>query len=400
MTVIEQGQQIQDHTPGNGDNFLYVNSTTQCEGEKARIMTTTYFPASLAVCRLRFWFWTSNSPKTGMLKVYVAEEYGMDILMWAATGNKRNAWTYASVALSSNSPFKVAFEVESGVNEPIEFALDDISFTPECVSGGPIVPQPPTCSSGQFTCIYVKQCVPLSSKCNMMEDCADGSDEMACPTGQPNTDPPSLCKETEFQCANQSCIPSLLRCDGVTDCTFNEDEANCPINDCFNGSLLCLSTNSCIPVSQRCDGVIDCIDFAPDESSCSDCPDSYCKNGGTCNKEQVPICQCGKEWKGNRCHLKAETPWRPSPGSLQNDTWTGLIIGLALLLIEIAVTVSCLLSKRKLPRTKPEEIFNIAFANPLYEVQGIKVSCSNDVITTSFANPLYGTATGAKGETP
>lgn len=43
---------------------------------------------------------------------------------------------YANVVLSSNSPFKVAFEAEVGANELTEFALDDISFTPECMAGG------------------------------------------------------------------------------------------------------------------------------------------------------------------------------------------------------------------------------------------------------------------------
>ncbi|XP_062977317.1 MAM and LDL-receptor class A domain-containing protein 1 [Elgaria multicarinata webbii] len=348
--AIEQGGPAKDHTPGNGHNFLYVNSSIQQEGDRARIVTTKYFPASLGICRLRFWFWPWNSPKIGTLKVYTVEEFGMDILMWATTGNKKSTWTYANVVLSSNSPFRVAFEAEVGANEPVEFALDDISFTPECASGGPIAPQPPTCGSDRFTCMYVKQCVPLSAKCNGVEDCTDGTDEIACPPETPTTDSPRLCKETEFHCANQ-CIPSLLRCDGVSDCRFNEDEANCPIKDCFNGSLLCPSTNSCIPASQRCDGIVDCIDFAPDESSCSECPEGYCKNGGTCNKEPFPICQCGKEWKGNRCHVEAEPPLTPSSGSLQNDALTGLGIGLAFLLIEAVVAVSCILSKRKLPRT-------------------------------------------------
>ncbi|XP_060136786.1 MAM and LDL-receptor class A domain-containing protein 1 isoform X4 [Zootoca vivipara] len=415
-TVTEPGDLPKDHTPGNGHNFLYVNSSTQQKGDRARIVTTQYFPASLGICTLRFWFWPFNSPEIGLLKVYAIEEFGMDILMWAATGNIKNTWTYAKVVLSSNSPFKVAFEAEVGAIEPIEFALDDISFTPECASGGPIVPQPQTCGSDRFTCSYIKQCVPLSAKCNGVEDCTDGTDEMACPTEQPTTGSPRHCKEVEFQCANQSCIPSLLRCDGVADCRFNEDEASCPIKDCFNGSLLCPSTNSCIPVSRRCDGIVDCIDFAPDESSCSDCPEAYCKNGGTCNKEPVPICQCEKEWKGNRCHMKAKSPPTPSSGSLQNDTWTGLGIGLAFLLIEIAVAVSCILSKRKLPRTKQEEILKTAFDNPLYEARsvksteyaaslGVQISVSpwqaqqelfrsNDTMAPSFANPLYGTTTG------
>ncbi|XP_060136788.1 MAM and LDL-receptor class A domain-containing protein 1 isoform X6 [Zootoca vivipara] len=135
-TVTEPGDLPKDHTPGNGHNFLYVNSSTQQKGDRARIVTTQYFPASLGICTLRFWFWPFNSPEIGLLKVYAIEEFGMDILMWAATGNIKNTWTYAKVVLSSNSPFKVAFEAEVGAIEPIEFALDDISFTPECASGG------------------------------------------------------------------------------------------------------------------------------------------------------------------------------------------------------------------------------------------------------------------------
>ncbi|KAJ7322263.1 hypothetical protein JRQ81_018550, partial [Phrynocephalus forsythii] len=321
-TVIEQEDLSRDHTPGNGHNFLYVNSSTRQEG-RAKIVTTRAFPASLGICRLRFWFWMCSSPNIGILKVFTVEEFGMDLLMWAATGKQSRTWSYANVLLSSNRPFKVAFEAEAGANQAVEFALDDISFTPECESGGFVAPQPPTCNSGQFTCVYVKQCVALTAKCNRMEDCADGSDEMACPTENPTAASPRLCKDTEFQCANQLCIPSLLRCDGVPDCMLNEDEANCSIKDCSDGSLLCPSTNSCIPVSQLCDGIADCIDFAPDESSCS-------------------------------------------------DTWTGLGIGLAFLLIEIAVTVSCILSKRKLQRMKPEELSNTAFDNPLYEAQSVK----------------------------
>ncbi|XP_077160334.1 MAM and LDL-receptor class A domain-containing protein 1 [Paroedura picta] len=419
-TVTQGEGPSKGHTPGNGHTFLYINSSSQQEGDRARIVTATYFPASLDICRLRFWFWPCHSALIGVLKVYIVEEFGMDILMWSATGKKRKAWTYASVALSSYSPFRVAFEAEVGAKEILEFALDDISFTPECLLGGPVSPQPPTCPTDQFTCMYVKQCVPLSAKCDQVEDCADGSDEMNCPTEQPTTEPLRHCKDTEFQCGNQLCIPSLLRCDGVTDCPFNEDEANCPIKDCFNGSLLCPSTNSCIPVSQRCDGIVDCIDFFLDESSCSVCPESYCKNGGICNKETVPLCRCEEEWKGNRCHIKVRPPLTAFSGFFKNDIWTGLSVGLALLLIEIAVAVSCILSKRKLPRTKPEELLNTAFANPLYEAHsvksagyaaslGVQISVSpwqaqqgpfysNDIMAASFANPLYGTSTEKWGD--
>ena len=76
------------------------------------------------------------SPGFHCQQVYTAEEHGMDILMWSSSRNEENKWMYANVVLSSNSPFRVAFEAEVGWSEPTEFALDDISFTPECIDGG------------------------------------------------------------------------------------------------------------------------------------------------------------------------------------------------------------------------------------------------------------------------
>ncbi|XP_071417344.1 MAM and LDL-receptor class A domain-containing protein 1 [Pithys albifrons albifrons] len=403
-----------DHTPGKGQRFLYVNSSTQTERNRARITTTKFFPASLGVCRVRFWFWMFPSRQTGVLKVYTVEEHGMDILMWSSSRNEENKWMYASVVLSGYSPFRVAFEAEVGCSEPTEFALDDISFTPECIDGGSADPHPPTCSSDKFTCAYVQQCLSLTARCNGVEECLDGSDEMHCPVKRPTTITPGSCKETEFLCPSTGCIPSLLKCDGVPDCHLREDEVGCPIQDCFNGSLLCASTNQCIAVSQRCDGIADCIDFSLDESSCSVCPEEYCKNGGRCIiKDDIPLCHCGKGWKGNRCHMSAK-PLQPSTSSLlQNDIWIGL--GIGFLLIKITAAALYFLSKKNVPETKIQETANASFANPLYKdlssyekvkspgyatSPAVQISVSpwheylfnEDVNATSFPNPLYGAA--------
>lgn len=69
-------------------------------------------------------------------QVYTVEEHGMDILMWSSGRNEENKWMYGNAVLSSNTPFRVAFEAEVGWSKPTEFALDDISFTPECIDGG------------------------------------------------------------------------------------------------------------------------------------------------------------------------------------------------------------------------------------------------------------------------
>ncbi|GAB1285988.1 MAM and LDL-receptor class A domain-containing protein 1 [Apodemus speciosus] len=270
-TIIptEALSQNSDHTPGSGRHFLYVNTSLSREGSTARIITSQFFPASLGICTVRFWFYMVDPQIMGILKVYLIEESGLNILMWSRIQNKNTGWTYAHVPLSSNSPFKVAFEADLGGKEDIFIALDDITFTPQCASGGLALPQPSLCEEGQFACIYALQCIPTSEKCDGQEDCIDGSDEMDCslrPSPQP-------CSETEFQCLEGQCIPSLLLCDGVADCHFNEDESSCVFSaneSCPSGALVCNSSGRCIPAQQRCDGTAHCEDFQVDESSCSE----------------------------------------------------------------------------------------------------------------------------------
>ena len=54
-----------------------------------------------------------------------------------------------------------------------------------------------------------------------MQDCSDGSDEEDCVT---------LCHEDEVQCNDMSCIPLSFKCNGVDDCVGKEDEYNCKFN--------------------------------------------------------------------------------------------------------------------------------------------------------------------------
>ncbi|XP_058525682.1 MAM and LDL-receptor class A domain-containing protein 1 [Ochotona princeps] len=375
-----------DHTPGSGQYFLYVNSSNPKEGSTARITTSTFFPASHGMCTVRFWFYMIDPGSMGVLKVYTIEESGLSILVWSMIGNKRTGWMCEHVSLSSNSPFKVTFEADTGGNEGIFIALDDISFTPECASGGPVTLQPSSCDVEQFSCIYTLQCVPLSRKCNDHDDCLDGSDEMGCSPGPPARQ----CGEMEFPCSGGQCIPSLLLCDGVPDCHFNEDESSCPNKSCSEGALVCVSSNSCISAHQRCDGFADCVSFQPDESSCSDCPVNYCRNGGTCVVEKNgPTCRCAKGWKGNRCHIKFIPPAADLTYTEQN-IWTLLGIGLAFLMTHIMVTIFCFLAKRKAPVRKTEKNGNCAFVNPVYGNWSNTEKTESSVY--SFSNPLYGTS--------
>ncbi|XP_014185803.1 MAM and LDL-receptor class A domain-containing protein 1 [Haplochromis burtoni] len=349
---------ITDHSQGGGGNFLYINSAIQHEGDVAKVTTRSPFPASIGLCHLRFWFFMHGSDRMGTLKVFTVGPSGTRLLMWAATGNHGRQWTYANVIVSSTVPFRVTFEAQVGGDMWTDIALDDISYTAECIVGEPVTPQPLTCGVNQFQCAYSFQCIPESWLCDTEPDCADKSDEEHCPTVVPGTLPPQvLCPLGYFQCSDHNCLPSIMRCDGVVDCPTGEDEYSCPWLQCKLGELVCESSSSCIPFQSRCDHFVDCLPFHSDESSCHECPPMYCMYHGSCHvMTQGPVCICQPGWTGNRCHVR-EKPSLSTPSPKPEDTqmvpvYVGIGIGLLLLVLGVAVCVLAL-RKRKCHVIKP-----------------------------------------------
>ncbi|KAM9332638.1 MAM and LDL-receptor class A domain-containing protein 1 [Pholidichthys leucotaenia] len=341
-----------DHSPGDGGNFLYVHSATQREGDIARVTTRTPFPASIGLCRLRFWFFMHGSDQMGTLKVFTVGASGVPLLMWAAAGNHGNHWTYANVILSNPAPFRVTFQAEVGRDTWTNIALDDISYTKECTVGGPVTPLPPTCDVGQFQCAYSFQCIPESWRCDREPDCADQSDEEHCLTFVPGTIPPQdYCSTGYYQCSNHLCLPSILRCDGVADCPNGEDEYSCPLLQCELGELVCESSSGCLPIHKRCDHSTDCPPFHSDESGCHGCPPLYCLNNGSCTVgRHGPVCMCYPGWTGNRCHVRDKSPLptvTPEPEDKQlTPVYVGISIGLVLLVAGVIVCVLACCKKR------------------------------------------------------
>lgn len=61
---------------------------------------------------------------------------GTPLLMWATCGNHGDRWYYANVILSNASPFRVIVQAEVGADQWTDIAVDDISFTRQCLVGG------------------------------------------------------------------------------------------------------------------------------------------------------------------------------------------------------------------------------------------------------------------------
>ncbi|XP_055063524.2 MAM and LDL-receptor class A domain-containing protein 1 isoform X1 [Misgurnus anguillicaudatus] len=340
-----------DNSPNGRGGYLYVNSSAQREGDLARLITKQEFPASVGICHLRFWYHMYGSHHMGTLKVYTVGHNGRHLLIWATCDNHGDTWNYANVILSNVSPFKVSIEAEAGANQWTVIAVDDLSFTRECLIGAPVTPIPITCHMEQFQCLYMFECIPLSWHCDGEVDCFDRSDEDMCSSVDPGTVPPQAeCETGEFSCRNNTCIPALLRCDAVSDCPNGEDEHGCPIRECADGELVCEVTGNCIPYQRRCDGIVDCSSFNSDESSCYECPFGYCLNGGICVvTENGPICFCSSLWAGNRCNVR-QKPITPTTHVIP-DSKLAFSIGLSIVLIFLVfatgVILFCLFRRRR-----------------------------------------------------
>lgn len=87
------------------------------------------------------------------------------------------------------------------------------------------------CHADQFKCLNDGSCVPLSSVCNHVKECPDGSDERGCSDHQPRPTTTTVCQTGYFPCDETRCFPLSDYCDGKQDCYDGFDESNCEKNN-------------------------------------------------------------------------------------------------------------------------------------------------------------------------
>ncbi|KAB7498342.1 Low-density lipoprotein receptor-related protein 1B [Armadillidium nasatum] len=104
------------------------------------------------------------------------------------------------------------------------------------------------CTDKQFKCSNNK-CIPLSSRCNLIRDCDDNSDERYCNCSE-------MLKSLHY---------TRKICDGIIDCWDKSDETNC--DWCSPGQFICTGYQKCVKQELVCDGVPDCPN-GDDERDC------------------------------------------------------------------------------------------------------------------------------------
>ena len=91
------------------------------------------------------------------------------------------------------------------------------------------------CNPGMFECKDSTEddpdCIYTSRKCDLKDDCRDGSDEDEALCALP-------CSPYQFQCASGQCIPRSYECDEDNDCGDASDEH--PLNEKCRKLFACL----------------------------------------------------------------------------------------------------------------------------------------------------------------
>nr|XP_054769623.1 MAM and LDL-receptor class A domain-containing protein 2-like [Lytechinus pictus] len=178
-----------DHTTFSSSGyFIYTEATNALPGDSYRIGSFYIQPTSSG-CEIRFYHHMRGSGM-GTLNLYTRTKIGGPLSrLWYTDTAHGNYWLYQRVELASDEAFQVVFEGVRGSSEQSDMALDDITFTPECIeSKNPLPPadviptQPNHCPSGQRPC-NIDDCIDESNYCDFAYQCDIGhEDEAYCPS--------------------------------------------------------------------------------------------------------------------------------------------------------------------------------------------------------------------------
>uniref|UniRef100_A0A1I7Z610 Very low-density lipoprotein receptor n=1 Tax=Steinernema glaseri TaxID=37863 RepID=A0A1I7Z610_9BILA len=141
------------------------------------------------------------------------------------------------------------------------------------------------CTDAHFKCKSGNQCIQKGWVCDGEYDCHDLSDEEGCKR-------PDECSTDEFKCDLGLCRPNSVRCNGIEDCLDGTDEINCSFE---NAEVFCNETQFECPGKPRV-----CIDYKDMcRESKFDCSKPVCQNvtqTHLCDADADPNCRCRKSY--------------------------------------------------------------------------------------------------------
>ncbi|XP_077868508.1 MAM and LDL-receptor class A domain-containing protein 1-like [Saccoglossus kowalevskii] len=182
---------ITDHTIRSPEGqYMYIEgSYPQLEFDKARLASPS-IRGNSKECRISLWYHMYGEG-VGSLVVFLRTSYlngdsGLQVLH-NITGDQGDYWWPLDVTIESRSDFKIVLEAMIGSHYAGDIAVDDVSFSGECIGGGSIpgemteIPLP-TCDEDErmLSCEDNLGCFYSWQRCNFIADCQDSSDENNC----------------------------------------------------------------------------------------------------------------------------------------------------------------------------------------------------------------------------
>lgn len=180
-----------DHTTNSiNGHYMYIESSApRVIGEKARLISP-FILADRApdFCFLRLYF-NMYGNSVGALMVYTRTEVnGVLHPLWGVHGPKGDFFHKTVINVFNVKPVQLVIEASVGIGFNGDIAIDDVSLTPSCrLYHGSIstdvmlhTTTPNPCGAGNTQCADHLQCVPVTSVCDFINHCSDGSDEAKC----------------------------------------------------------------------------------------------------------------------------------------------------------------------------------------------------------------------------
>lgn len=193
-----------DHTQNSAAGIYVVPGTHLTEkGQTSEILSKTLLPSSN--CTMRFFYYSLEDTTARLTAQSRTLHSGSDdTVLWLRENSQSYSWQRAEVTFSSSVNCKIVFRYERSDGHRGLVALDDVSFSKECVFDPANSELPDTWPTS----------VPPTSPTSPLT----------------STAPTNPCQDDEFFCwrsPGKVCILASLQCDYRPDCPQSEDEDGC-----------------------------------------------------------------------------------------------------------------------------------------------------------------------------
>ncbi|XP_077978868.1 MAM and LDL-receptor class A domain-containing protein 1-like [Glandiceps talaboti] len=180
-----------DHTRNNAaGTYIYIDTRPpQRSGDNARLISHNFEGTDgSGSCVMRFYYHMYGS-NIGSLKIYTRTAVGGPLTeLWSHHTQVGDFFVKVMLEITETDNFQVIIEGIVGFSIGGDIAVDDVTFTPECIPFDGSLPEvtpsptPPSPCPGQFVCEDGVTCLPLVQVCDFKEQCPSGSDELVCGT--------------------------------------------------------------------------------------------------------------------------------------------------------------------------------------------------------------------------